>query len=81
MLDTERIKDDGTITKSEYKRMLPPVLLSSVIGTIIGIIPGTGASMASWFSYDRAKAISRHKGGVRPRLGGGIAAAEAPTTR
>lgn len=61
MLDTERIKDDGTITKSEYKRMLPPVLLSSVIGTIIGIIPGTGASMASWFSYDRAKAISRHK--------------------
>ena len=61
VLDTERIKDDGTIIKSEYKRMLPPVLLSSVIGTIIGIIPGTGASMASWFSYDRAKAISRHK--------------------
>ncbi len=76
MLDTERIKDDGTITKSEYKRMLPPVLLSSVIGTIIGIIPGTGASMASWFSYDRAKAISRHKEEFGHGSVEGIAAAE-----
>lgn len=76
VLDTERIKDDGTITKSEYKRMLPPVLLSSVIGTIIGIIPGTGASMASWFSYDRAKAISRHKEEFGHGSVEGIAAAE-----
>ena len=76
VLDTERIKDDGTIIKSEYKRMLPPVLLSSVIGTIIGIIPGTGASMASWFSYDRAKAISRHKEEFGHGSVEGIAAAE-----
>ncbi len=76
VLDTERIKDDGTITKSEYKRMPPPVLLSSVIGTIIGIIPGTGASMASWFSYDRAKAISRHKEEFGHGSVEGIAAAE-----
>lgn len=76
VLDTERIKDDGTITKSEYKRMLPPVLLSSIIGTIIGIIPGTGASMASWFSYDRAKAISRHKEEFGHGSVEGIAAAE-----
>lgn len=76
VLDTERIKDDGTITKSEYKRMLPPVLLSSLIGTVIGIIPGTGASMASWFSYDRAKAISRHKEEFGHGSVEGIAAAE-----
>lgn len=76
ILDTERIKDDGTITKAEYKRMLPPVLMSSIIGTIIGIIPGTGASMASWFSYDRAKAISRHKEEFGHGSVEGIAAAE-----
>lgn len=75
-LDTERIKDDGKITRSEYKRMLPPVLMSSIIGTIIGIIPGTGASMASWFSYDRAKAISRHKEEFGHGSVEGIAAAE-----
>ena len=61
ILDTEKIKDDGAISKDEYKRMFRPVLLSSIIGTIIGIIPGTGASMASWFSYDRAKSMSKHK--------------------
>lgn len=76
ILDTERIKDDGMITKGEYRRMLPPVLMSSIIGTIIGIIPGTGASMASWFSYDRAKAISKHKEEFGHGSVEGIAAAE-----
>lgn len=76
LLDTEKIKDDGTITKSEYKRMFRPVLLSSLIGTIIGIIPGTGASMASWFSYDRAKAMSKHKEEFGHGSVEGIAAAE-----
>ena len=33
--------DDGKITKDEYKRMARPALLSSIIGVIIGIIPGT----------------------------------------
>lgn len=76
ILDTERIKDDGKITKEEYKRMVPPMLMSSIIGTIIGIIPGTGASMASWFSYDRAKAISKHKEEFGHGSVEGIAAAE-----
>lgn len=76
ILDTERIKDDGMITKGEYRRMLPPMMMSSIIGTIIGIIPGTGASMASWFSYDRAKAISKHKEEFGHGSVEGIAAAE-----
>ncbi len=69
-------KDDGKITKEEYKRMFRPVLLSSFIGSMIGIVPGTGASEASWFSYNTAKNMSKHpeefgKGSVE-----GIAAAE-----
>ncbi|MCC8025370.1 MAG: tripartite tricarboxylate transporter permease [Clostridium sp.] len=75
-LDAGKIKDDGRITKGEYKRMLLPVLMSSFIGTVIGIIPGTGASMASWFSYDRAKAISKHKEEFGNGSVEGIAAAE-----
>ena len=74
-LDTSKIMDDGKITKDEYKRMARPALLSSIIGVIIGIIPGTGASMASWFSYDVAKNMSRHKkaghGSVGNRSGEG----------
>ena len=69
-------KDDGKITKDEYKRMIRPVVLSSLIGSCVGIVPGTGASEASWFSYNTAKNMSKHpeefgKGSVE-----GIAAAE-----
>lgn len=76
ILDTEKFKDDGVITKDEYKRMFCPMLLSSIIGTIIGIIPGTGASMASWFSYDRTRSMSKHKEEFGHGSVEGIAAAE-----
>lgn len=75
-LDTCRIQDDGKITKEEYKRMFRPALVSSIIGTIIGIIPGTGASMASWFSYDVAKNMSKRKEEFGHGSVEGIAAAE-----
>ena len=69
-------KDDGKITKEEWKRMIRPMFLSSIIGSCVGIVPGTGASEASWFSYNTAKNMSKHpeefgKGSVE-----GIAAAE-----
>ena len=69
-------KDDGKITKSEWKRMIRPIIMSSFIGSCVGIVPGTGASEASWFSYNTAKNMSKHpeefgKGSVE-----GIAAAE-----
>ena len=69
-------KDDGKITKDEFKRMIRPMIVSSIIGSCVGIVPGTGASEASWFSYNTAKNMSKHpeefgKGSVE-----GIAAAE-----
>ena len=76
VMDVSRLKGGQDLTKAEKKRMVRPMLVSSIIGTIIGIIPGTGASMASWFSYDRARSMSKHpeefgKGSIE-----GIAAAE-----
>ena len=75
-LDSKKINDDGKITKDEYKRMIRPTILSSIIGVLVGIIPGTGASEASWFSYDRAKAMSKHKEEFGHGCVEGIAAAE-----
>ena len=75
-LDTAQIKDDGVITKAEYKRMARPVLLSSIIGVMVGIIPGTGASEASWFSYNTAKNMSKHPEEFGHGSVEGIAAAE-----
>ncbi len=75
-LDTTQIKDDGVITKAEYKRMARPVLVSSIIGVLVGIIPGTGASEASWFSYNTAKNMSKHPEEFGHGSVEGIAAAE-----
>lgn len=75
-INTAKIKDDGKITKEEYKRMLRPTLMSSLIGVLVGIIPGTGASEASWFSYSQAKNMSKHPEEFGHGSVEGIAAAE-----
>lgn len=75
-LDTSQIKNTDKITKEEKKRLVMPTILGSLVGVIVGIVPGTGASEASWFSYDRARALSRHKEEFGHGSVEGIAAAE-----
>ncbi|MCD7737388.1 MAG: tripartite tricarboxylate transporter permease [Lachnospiraceae bacterium] len=75
-IDTRKIKDDGVLTPDEKKRIRLPILISSIIGVAIGIIPGTGASEASWFSYNTAKNMSKHKEEFGHGSVEGIAAAE-----
>lgn len=60
----------------QLKQILPALGISSVIGTIIGSIPGAGGDIAGFVSYDQAKKISRRpeefgKGSIE-----GVAAAE-----
>ncbi|HPZ16684.1 MAG TPA: tripartite tricarboxylate transporter permease, partial [Sphaerochaeta sp.] len=69
-------RDKGKITAEEYKRMTIPALISAVIGIIIGIIPGTGASMASFVSYDRVRQMSKNREEFGKGAIEGIAAAE-----
>ena len=68
--------DDGKITKDEYKRIIRPAVLGSIIGSCVGIVPGTGASEASWFSYNTAKNMSKHPEEFGNGSVEGIAAAE-----
>lgn len=75
-LDTAKMHDDGKISRQEYKRMIRPVIMSSIIGVLVGIIPGTGASEASWFSYNTAKNLSKHPEEFGNGSVEGIAAAE-----
>ena len=76
ILDRTKFKDNGEITKAERKRMIRPVILSSLIGVMVGIIPGTGASEASWFSYNTAKNMSKHPEEFGHGSVEGVAAAE-----
>lgn len=53
------------------KKMLPTLkeiphyvsnwFISSVIGIVVGILPGAGGNIGSWIAYDQAKKTSKHK--------------------
>ena len=39
------------LTKHDLKRLLPPALRSGVLGTFMGVLPGAGATAASFMGY------------------------------
>jgi putative tricarboxylic transport membrane protein len=45
----------------DLKGRLRVIVQSGVIGTFIGILPGLGADMGAWISYDAAKRTSRER--------------------
>ncbi|WP_126428121.1 tripartite tricarboxylate transporter permease [Brevibacillus marinus] len=46
-------------TKQDMKDSAVPILRGSILGFLIGILPGAGASIASFFSYSTEKKISK----------------------
>jgi TctA family transporter len=53
------------LTKEEWKRATPSVLRGTIIGSVLGILPGGGASLASFGSYmmERKMSKGRHEFG------------------
>ncbi len=64
-------------TREDIRRTGPTILISSIIGTVVGAIPGTGGDIASWISYNVAKRFSKHPGAFGDGAPEGIAAPEA----
>ena len=67
---------DSTVTGEEWKLITPTIFRGTLIGTFIGILPGLGASIASFASYGLAQRFSKTpekfgKGNIE-----GVAAAE-----
>ena len=56
-----KFSDKIRLTKSEKKMLAPTVIRSWIIGNIIGILPGAGASIACFMGYNNAKQFSKHK--------------------
>lgn len=61
----------------ELKELVPVILGSSLLGTIIGIIPATGGAIASFMAYNEARRFSKHPETFGTGELAGIAAPEA----
>lgn len=48
-------------TLMEMKDYVVNMLISSIIGIVVGILPGAGGNIGSWIAYDQAKKRSKHK--------------------
>ncbi|MFD2182351.1 tripartite tricarboxylate transporter permease [Rhodoplanes azumiensis] len=50
---------DDRLGWPEFRRVLPTILQSSVVGTAIGLLPGLGPTVASFASYALAKRMAK----------------------
>ena len=78
----KHVKTDVKISRvfptwDDIKRVFVTVLRSSIIGTFIGCVPGTGGDIASFVSYDQAKRWSKYKDNFGNGEPEGIVAPEA----
>lgn len=61
----------------DYWKLKVCILRSSIMGTLIGIFPGAGATIAAFLSYDVAKRTSKNPESFGKGNPEGVAAAEA----
>ena len=52
-------REDNRLSWLEFRRLLPCLTRSSVIGTIVGALPGLGATIAAFLAYNDARNISK----------------------
>lgn len=79
--------DEKTSDPTKMKTVLPTVkeiwetkatmLRSSILGTLVGILPGAGATIASFLSYAIEKKVSKHPEKLGTGIADGIVASEA----
>ncbi|HQZ11524.1 MAG TPA: tripartite tricarboxylate transporter permease [Devosia sp.] len=47
-------------TREDFKRMAAPIVRGTILGSLLGVLPGGGAILASFASYTVEKRISKH---------------------
>jgi putative tricarboxylic transport membrane protein len=55
-----KLKGSVWLTMSEWKRSISPIMRGSVVGFVIGVLPGAGGTIASIMSYVWEKKISKN---------------------
>lgn len=54
----ELVDGGDTLTRAEVKRIMPVIARSSIVGSIIGVLPGLGSSVAAFAAYGQEKSRS-----------------------
>ena len=65
------------LSKDDFKRIIAPVLRATGLGSILGILPGGGAMLASFASYSLEKKVSKNSANFGKGAIEGVAAPEA----
>jgi putative tricarboxylic transport membrane protein len=62
---------------SDFKRIVPPILRGTGIGSALGVLPGGGAAIAAFVSYSTEKSLSKTKDAFGKGAIEGVAGPEA----
>lgn len=68
---------DSRLSLGEVARVMPAVLRGALVGTVVGILPGLGSTLASFIGYTWERNRSRTPEAFGKGIPDGIAAAEA----
>lgn len=68
---------DLIVTKTELRRSFPPALRGTGLGFALGVLPGAGATLASFMSYGAEKQVSKYRHEIGQGAVEGVAAPEA----
>jgi TctA family transporter len=63
-------------TKTDWKRMIPSILRGTLIGSAVGILPGSGSILGSFAAYSIEKKVSKHRAEFGKGAIEGVAAPE-----
>jgi TctA family transporter len=63
-------------TRDDFRRMLAPVLRGTLLGSVLGILPGGGATLASFGAYSLEKKVSKNSAEFGKGAIEGVAAPE-----
>jgi len=64
-------------TKEDWKRMVAPILRGTIIGSAVGILPGSGSILGSFAAYSVEKKVSKNSAQFGKGAIEGVAAPEA----